>query len=207
MPKTKKNLPLEQSEQLDVFIDHLVRTGVLGDVKITDEDKRKSKKKVAKSTFHSTELLLDKYRVIAWTLKHYPQATCDELDIPYESTDMIMEALAIESARGNKKVDNRLQNYTPTRFRIDRINDAISILKDMPGNGKLMYDIIYLRYIAPEELTVEEICKKLDIVKSTYAKYRKEAIEKISIRLWGTNDKKTAMMLEAVELLANLPSN
>lgn len=204
MPKTKKPIPLEESEQLDAFIDHLVRTGFLGDVKITDEEKRKSKKKATKSTFHSTELLLEKYRVISWTLQYYPQSTCDELDIPYESVDDIMDALSIESVRGNKKVDNRLQNYTPTRYRMDRVNDAISFLKTIPKTGKNMYNVIYLRYIDADELSVEDICKKLNISPTTYKRLRKEAIEFISTRLWGINDKKTAMMFEAVELLADL---
>ena len=80
------------------------------------------------------------------------------------------------------------------------------MLKKQPHNGQMLYKVIYMRYIDEEELPVEEICKRLNISKPTYALYRKEAISFISTRLWGTDDSTFTTVCAIFDLLSNINS-
>ena len=82
-----------------------------------------------------------------------------------------------------------------------RLNEAVSILRDKPQNGDMLYNIIYLTYIAPERLTVVEICSKLHISDRQYYRLRQQAVNIISIRLWSAPAAELDSWLEVMSLL------
>ena len=82
-------------------------------------------------------------------------------------------------------------------------NEAVSILRDKPQNGDMLYNIIYLTYIAPERLTVVEICSKLHISDRQYYRLRQQAVNIISIRLWSAPAAELDSWLEVMSLLAD----
>lgn len=195
------NPPVELSAELKQFIDHLVRAGYISDVKITDETVRTIKQKAAQRSFHNTELLLTNYRKFSWMLSYFPENVAKELDLPFENSDSLMSALDVECARGNAKLENRLRSYLPLREQMDRLNEAVTLLKNKPDNGETLYKIIYYKYIADETITIDELCKRLYISRGTYSKMRKEALSWISFRLWGTNDKSLSFIMETISFI------
>ena len=50
---------------------------------------------------------------------------------------------------GNKKLESRLESVRKSRLLLDRVNEALSVLKKKPDNGAKMYELIYLTYLAP----------------------------------------------------------
>lgn len=71
-----------------------------------------------------------------------------------------------------------------SRILLDRINDALTVLRHKPGNGQMMYDIIFQTFLVPEKLTHEEILFRLDISDRHYYRLRQQAVNILSIRLW-----------------------
>ena len=46
-----------------------------------------------------------------------------------------------------------MESVRKSRLLMDRVNDALTILKRKPGNGAKMYELIYLTYLAPDKLS------------------------------------------------------
>ena len=84
---------------------------------------------------------------------------------------------------------------------IDRLNEAIAILQTKPGDGPLLYDVIYTAYIQPEELGYAEIIEHLNISIRQYYRLRKRAVNLISIRLWSAPSRELEILLDTVALL------
>ena len=84
---------------------------------------------------------------------------------------------------------------------MDRINEAISILRNKPGNGELLYNLIHLTYVAPEKLMISEICLQLHISDRQYYRLRQQALNIISIRLWSAPAAELDSWLEVMSLL------
>lgn len=207
MKDTTSNLPVELSEDFNDLLNYLVDAGYVSDITITDKRIRDMQQSVRKNAYHNTELLLNNYRKYAWTLKYFPQTVAEDYDLEFKDSDTLIEALDIGIAQGNNKLENRLRNYVPTRNRVDRLLEAVSLVKEKPENGKVLHSIIDMRYINPTEYTVDEICKNLNISLSSYHRLRKEAIELISYRLWGTDNKKSSIAIQVLDFLYNENKN
>lgn len=63
----------------------------------------------------------------------------------------------------NNRLEHRLECVKKSRLLMDRINEAITVLRQKPKNGQKMYDIIFQTYIIPEKLTHDELLYRLDI--------------------------------------------
>ncbi len=44
-----------------------------------------------------------------------------------------------------------MQACRKSRLLLDRVNEALTVLKKKPENGERLYQLIYLTYIAPEQ--------------------------------------------------------
>lgn len=78
------------------------------------------------------------------------------------------------------------------------------MLRKKPGNGELLYSILYATYIDPEKRKHEELLKSLDLSSRTYYRLRREAITILSIRLWSAPSGDIDAWLEVLTLLENL---
>ena len=146
------------------IVEALARRGLLPDTEISDEQRRTAKQKRLQKSFHNTELLLKNYRDIAWMVECLPDAVAEELDRPFETVDELLDGIEVSSTFGQRKLEKRLAGVEKTRLMLERVNDALTVLKQKPGNGQMLYNLIYLTYIAPEKLSPEELISSLCII-------------------------------------------
>ena len=190
--------------QSDAFITLLTKRGILGDHQIDDEKIRSARQEKQRNTYHNTLMLLKNYRTIAWMLECFPNDVAAELDRPFEELDELIESIDIEVSMGNKKLESRIEGIQKSRILLDRVNEALSVLKKKPENGDMLYNLIYQTYITPEKLVLTDILYRLDISPRHYYRLRSQAITILSIRLWSAPDKDVDFWFEMLTLLEGL---
>lgn len=199
-----EDLQLKQEESLleraDVVLKLLTKRGLIPDKKISDDDRRVAQQKRQKDSYHNTELLLKNYRRIAWMVEYFPEAIAEELDRPFEAVDELLDGVNVASIFGNRKLEQRTASVEQTRLLLDRINDALTVLKRKPGNGQDLYNLIYLSFIAPEKLSNQEVLYRLNMSPRHYYRLRKDAITILSLRLWSSPDPVIDLWLELIEM-------
>ena len=142
----------KKCESNDIFsgmLELLVNRGVVEDKRILNPKVRMDKQKRNQMAYHNTELLLKHYRDIVWLLECFPNTIAEELEEPLKDVDELIDRLDLEMAKGNRRVENRMRSLEATRLMLDRINDALTVLKRKPRDGELLYELIRLTYIDP----------------------------------------------------------
>jgi len=165
----QEGLLLKQSEE---FLELLRCRGILADDQISDEARQKADMDKKRKAYHNTLLMLQNYRNISWALECFPAHIAEELDRPLESLDALLSIVDVELSLGNRKLEGRLQSVQRSRLLLDRVNEALTMLKTKPRNGDLMYRIIYETYIVPEVLTHAQILFRLHISSRHYYRLR-----------------------------------
>jgi len=107
----------------------------------------------------------------------------------------------METVFGNYRLENRLQSVQRSRLLLDRINDALTVLKTKPGDGHVLYRVIYETYITPENLSHADIIYRLNMSSRHYYRLRTQAINVLSLRLWAVPSKELDSWLEVLTLL------
>lgn len=202
-------LQYEQQEkriqaQSDVFITLLTKRGILGDSRIDDAQRRAARQEKTKNCYHNTLMLLQHYRTLVWMLECFPETVATELDRPFEGVDKLIEDVDVEVALGNKKLESRMQGMQKSRLLMDRLNEALTVLRKKPDNGERLYNLIYTSYIAPEVLNHQEVLYRLNLSSRNFYRYRQQAISVLSIRLWATTAPDVDFWLEMLTLLEGL---
>lgn len=131
----------KKCESNDIFsgmLDLLINRGVVEDKRILNPQVRLDKQKRNQMAYHNTELLLKHYRDIVWLLECFPDTIADELEEPMKDVDELIDRLDLEMAKGNRRVENRLRSLEATRLMLDRINDALTVLKQKPRDGETL---------------------------------------------------------------------
>ena len=178
-----------------------IRSGLVANNKIMDKNVRARQQEKQQKAYHNTELLLKQYRNLVWMMDNFPDTVAEELDKPFENFDDMIDRLDLEMSMNNKKIQNKLAGLEKTRLLIDRINDALTVLKKKPDDGESLYNLIYMTYIGPEVLNHNELLFRLSISSRQYYRMREKAISVISLRLWNASDKNLDMWLNIVEML------
>ncbi len=203
-----KNLYEQQEKMLsgqsEAFLAMLTKRGLLEDPEISDDKIRQAAKDKKRRTYHNTKLMLRHYRDINWALECFPADVAEELDSPLGDLDFLLNMINTELSMDNKKLENRLASVQKSRLLLDRFNEALSVLRHKPGNGEVMYQCIYLTYIAPETLSHTEILYRLNISSRHYYRVRQQAINILSIRLWAAPAGELDAWLEVLTLLEAL---
>ena len=203
-----KSLYEQQEERIlaqsDAFISLLTKRGILGDHEIDNEKIRTAQQKRRRTAFHNTQVLLQHYRSFKWILEMMPETIAEELDKPFEGIDMLLDHVDTELALGNKKLAGRLEGVEKSRLLIDKLEMALTVLKQKPGNGERLYELIYLTYLGPERYFHTELLEKLKMSSRTYYRLRQQAITILSIRLWAAPAKDVDFWLEMLTLLEGL---
>ena len=155
------------SQQSAAFIELLTKRGILGDSSIDDDRVRQAKKEKKKSMYHNTLLLLQHYRTILWTLECFPSSVAEELDRPLKDLDTLLDRIDLELGMNNRKLEGRMESVRRSRLLVDRLNDAVSILKSKPVNEDLFYMSVFITVSAK---TYEELLwrkqQMVDMLKS-----------------------------------------
>lgn len=190
------------SDRSQKFIEYLTRRGLLPERKLHDEKSAARRQELAKKAYHNTEMLLYNYREMVWALKTTPEQIASELDMPFATLDELVDRMEIESALGNKKIEGRLIAVTKSRVLIDRLNEAVSVLRMKPKDGEDMYRIIHKTFMDPDfHGIVLDLLYELNLSKRKYYELRKKAIKLISLRLWSAPDKEIDVWLEVLTML------
>jgi len=147
---------------------------------------------------------LKNYREITWMLECFPSDISEELEEPIHDLDALLSAVSKEIDFDNRKLENRLKSINKSRLLLDRVNEALTILKQKPKTGQKMYNIIYYTYIIAEELLHDEILFRVDISERHYYRLRKQAINILSIRLWASPGNQLSLWIDILTILENL---
>ncbi len=203
-----RNLYAEQESKLSAqsaaFIKMLTKRGILEDPDINDAKIREAAKTKKRNAYHNTQLMLQHYRNISWALECFPSRVSEDLDAPMNDLDTILSLISAELDMDNARLENRLQSVRRSRLLLDRINDALTVLKQKPGNGELMYKVIYETYLIPEKLSHTDILYRLGISTRHYYRTRQQAINILAIRLWTVPAGELDSWLEVLTILEAL---
>jgi len=192
------------SPQSTAILDMLTKRGIVEDAAIDDDKVRQADKEKKRNMYHNTMLLLQHYRDIIWTLECFPVNLAEELDKPMQDLDALLSLVSSKLDMDNRKLENRLASIQRSRILIDRFNDALTVLKQKPNGGQMMYDIIYQTYIIPEKLNHMDLIYRLNISTRHYYRMRQQAINLLSIRLWATPSGELDAWLDVLTILENL---
>lgn len=192
------------SEQSQAFLQMLTNRGIVEDSSINDERIRQADKEKKRNMYHNTMMLLENYREIVWALESFPVQIAAELNRPMRELDALISVVNAEIGMNNMRLESRLQSVAKSRLLLDRFNEAVSVLRQKPGEGLKLYDIIFQTYITPEKLSHVEILYRLNMSDRHYYRLRKKAISILSIRLWSAPAAELDSWLEVLTLLEGL---
>lgn len=187
-----------------VFINMLKARGIIGNEKIEDAQIRAAQQKRKKIAFHNTLMLLRNYRQIAWMVECFPDTIASELDESFKDIDRLIEKVDIAMSLESKKLESRFESVKKTRIMLDRINEALTVLKKKPGNGERLYKIIYTTYIQPEVISIEELASEMFLSDRQFYRLRDQAVKIISLRLWSAPTSKSDFWLDILTALENV---
>lgn len=174
----------EFSPQTEQLISLLERRGIVEDHSIVNEKARQAEQALRRNMYHNTQMMLKHYRDIVWALECFPEQVAEELDRPLKDLDALLSMVDTQLAMGNTRLEHRMLSIKQSRLLLDRINDALTVLRQKPGNGEMMYNIIFQTFVTPDKLTHQEILYRLDISDRHYYRLRQQAVNILSIRLW-----------------------
>lgn len=189
------------TQEMEMLLQLFTKRGLLADKSIEDERIREAQQKRQLAAYHNTELLLKHYKDIAWMIECFPDTIAEELEQPFQNVDEVIERLDLEITMGNRRIENRLASVQKTRLVLDRVNDALTVLKKKPEDGVRLYDLIYLTYITPESLNHNDILYRMTLSSRHYYRLREQAINILSIRLWSAPNKDTEFWLELISIM------
>jgi len=145
---------------------------------------------------------------MTWILECFPANIAEELNKPMHNLDALISAVSEELDLDNRKLQNRLKSIEKSRLMLDRFNYALTILKQKPGNGQKMYDLIYETYINPDPETIklnhQQLIYRLDISSRHYYRLRDEAVNILSLRLWAAPTSEFDSWLDVLTILENI---
>ncbi len=193
------NKPLRTASNAEAVLSFLHDRGVLEDESITPQQVEAKKQKQA---YHNTLLLLTNYRNILWQTESELETVAAELNLPLQKLDAVLSRIDAEIGMENRRLELRLERLAKTRLLLDRINDALTALKYKPGNGQLLYDLIYMTYIAEEKMLQSDVLFRLNISRRHYYRLKEQAISIISLRLWSAPSSDLDLWLELVSMLS-----
>ena len=94
-----------------------------------------------KKAYHNTELLLKNYRNILWQLDCEVDTIAAELDVPFKDIDALLSRVDAAIGMDDRRIERRLERLSKTRKLLDRVNEALTVLKEKPTQkrGTLMW--------------------------------------------------------------------
>ena len=190
-----------QFHQEKLLRDLLERRGLIEDPNIRNERARAAEQELRRNMYHNTQVMLKNYRDIVWALECFPGEVAQELNQPLKDVDALLSAVDTQIALGNAKLEHRLLSIRKSRLLLDRINEALTVLRHKPGNGELLYNIIFQPFITPDKPSHSEILYRLDISERHYYRMRQQAVNILSIRLWTAPQGCLDAWLEILTLL------
>ena len=206
-PNEKMTYELQEAkiaEKSQAFINLLTQHGILANPKVTGDKIRAARQKKERDSYHNTLLLLQNYRTLVWVMECFPETVAEELDRPFSDVDELLEQMDLQLAMGNRKLENQLEGAKKSRLLLDRVNEALTVLRQKPKNGDDLYKLIYLTFIGPETLSHRELIYRLAMSSRQYYRFREQAITILSIRLWSAPSADVDFWLDMLTFLESI---
>ncbi len=206
-PNEKMTYELQEAkiaENSQAFINLLTQHGILANPKVTGDKIRAARQKKERDSYHNTLLLLQNYRTLVWVMECFPETVAEELDRPFSDVDELLEQMDLQLAMGNRKLENQLEGAKKSRLLLDRVNEALTVLRQKPKNGDDLYKLIYLTFIGPETLSHRELIYRLAMSSRQYYRFREQAITILSIRLWSAPSADVDFWLDMLTFLESI---
>ncbi len=90
--------------------------------------------KKRKSAIHiTTQKCFCSITGILWALECFPSTIVEELDRPLDDLDALISYVDVEMSLDNRKLESRIESIKKSRLLLDRVNDALTILKKKAG--------------------------------------------------------------------------
>ncbi|MGM9917401.1 hypothetical protein [Anaerotignum sp.] len=150
-------------------------------------------KKDEKLIFHNTQLLLEHYRDVVWSLEVSVFQANTNFQSEFGST--IEEFLELSYEAGldlpSSDVAARIRSINKSRNMLRIIDSAVALLREKYRNGEECYWVLYYTYLSPQEIGgVDEIVERIsnmfqDFSRSTYYRRKNESIKRMGDLLWG----------------------
>jgi hypothetical protein len=191
-------------QQASAFAEFFTRRGVIADYAIEDEAARKARQSATKKAYHNTEVLLDQYRTIVWVLECVPGELAAELKLPTQDLDELISRIDFEMAMENKRLESRLNTIIKTRILLERVQDALMVLRKKPNDGEILYRLIYDAFLDPVERNAQELMDRAQLAPRTYYRMRADAIAIMSIRLWSAPSSEIDDWLEIIAMMEGI---
>lgn len=138
-------------------------------------------------TYHDTKLLLKKYRDIVWNIENRVCEVETEYDVL--GSNRLAEVLDYlddyASCNEKKKLEARVFSLHKSRWLIEIVDKALLKVKSYPENGECYYNILYHQYISEHKYSENEMLELLEVERSTLYKKKREALQVMSLVLWG----------------------
>lgn len=150
-------------------------------------------KKDEKLIFHNTQLLLEHYRDVVWSL----EVSVFQANTNFQSEfgNTIEEFLELSYEAGldlpSSDVAARIRSINKSRNMLRIIDSAVALLREKYRNGEECYWVLYYTYLSPQEIGgVDEIVERIsnmfrDFSRSTYYRRKNESIKQMGDLLWG----------------------
>ena len=184
----------------DEFISRLVSAGVVADSRIKDTNIQKVEQEKHKSCFRCTKLLMEKYRRIVYMVSSCTLRIDKELNKPFETVDRVIDYVDTEYLFREKAMDTKMARLSETRAIIDRLNLALTQLKNDPEYF-VYYDALKLAYIDKEKITFKEAAERMGVCDRTFKRYVQRGLEELTTLLWTTEDVELSLLLEGLARL------
>lgn len=133
--------------------------------------------------------------------RHYNEISIDDEKVLEKLRFEPINEIALDD--GFEFDNELLASIQKTRLVLDRINEALTVLKKKPEDGERLYDLIYLTYITPEALNHNDILYRMNMSSRHYYRLREQAINIISIRLWSAPNKDVEFWLELISIMGD----
>ena len=186
------------------FREYFTSTGVIGDMSIKDPKKRSSEQKKKKRLYQNTQILLENYQTIVWVVQNFPETIAEELNEPMEEVDTLLDRIDLEFSLENQRLENRIRSIAKSRALIDRVNEALTMIRTKPGDGEDMYQVIYQTYINPDFRDVWDLFSKLALSRRRYYYLRENAFKLMSLILWSGPTSEIARWWEILQMLEDM---
>lgn len=199
--QSKENQAQAGSGITDALVEILTRRGIIENPSGVCSLSKDEKYNHRKYAYHNTELLLKNYRQIVWQSQAECVELAESLETPFADMDALISRVDAEIGMGNRRLESRLEVQKRYRLMIGQVNEALSILKQKPGNGEFLYELIYLSYICPQKYSIEDIAYRLVLSRRHYYRLRQQAISVLSTCLWGAPSRELDLWLDLLDLL------
>ncbi len=141
---------------------------------------------ISDAEFQKAKRLLNSFKHVLWIIS----SNIKELDEECRATMNEDLAYALEildkfdCRMDADKLERKLTTNQETRLMANLIVTAIYMVKEYPTLGEIYYNVLQKTYLSKDKSKETDILYDLDISRSTYYKYKKDAVRIFGYCLW-----------------------